>query len=275
MRGEQRSYEGRTIPKKKHNKLPMDKRLVADGRDTVVIDDGGSGSSGGSPQAASTSGTTSEKSKKSEAKKKTQKSGTNTTSSVATGTKAAFDPEQNPEAALPPSAQTAQQSVPATDTPREVQYLEKPTQQSTPTSTFSIPVTVAPQYPATGTRHSGSGRAFGDAAATQTSFANPLALGGPNPYAAPQQLIRVVAEIENPQLSGNPNFANRVKDTVIGGAKRSLASDLNSTANAYDLTRGARERMMNEYLADYEHGLEQAQYVLQQLEETGADARDI
>lgn len=44
----------------------------------------------------------------------------------------------------------------------------------------------------------------------------------------------------------NPNPVSRIKDTIAGGVKRSLASDLNSTANAYDLTRGARERMMNE-----------------------------
>lgn len=69
-----------------------------------------------------------------------------------------------------------------------------------------------------GTDHSGSGRGFGETAAgrtTQPGFAN-------------------------------PNPASRIKDTIAGGVKRSLASDLNSTANAYDLTRGARERMMNE-----------------------------
>ena len=71
-------------------------------------------------------------------------------------------------------------------------------------------------------------------------------------------------------LSNNSSFGSRVKNAVLGGVGRSLASDVNSTANVYDLTRGARERMMNDNLADYEHGLDRAQNDLRQMEESGA-----
>lgn len=82
-------------------------------------------------------------------------------------------------------------------------------------------------------------------------------------------------EREAAQLSNNPSFGSRVKNTVLGRVGRSLASDANSAASAYDLTQGARNRMMNEYLADYEQSLSRSKDVLAQLEASGADARDI
>jgi len=79
---------------------------------------------------------------------------------------------------------------------------------------------------------------------------------------------------EAARLSNNPSFGSRVKNTVIGGVGRSLASDVNSKASAFELTQGARNRMMNEYLADYEHGLKRAQNDLRQMEESGASVWD-
>lgn len=73
----------------------------------------------------------------------------------------------------------------------------------------------------------------------------------------------------------SPSFWERTKDTVLDGAGKSTASDINMAANLYDLTQGARDTMMGEYLSAYEDGLRQAQRDLEQLREDGARARDI
>lgn len=68
---------------------------------------------------------------------------------------------------------------------------------------------------------------------------------------------------------------SRVGQTVIGGAKNSLASDVNSGATIYDLTQGGRDRVISEHLSAYEDALKYAQRDLAQLLEDGASARDI
>ena len=68
---------------------------------------------------------------------------------------------------------------------------------------------------------------------------------------------------------------SRVGQTVLGGAKNSLASDINSGATIYDLTQGARDAMMGMYVSDSANSLRQAKQALAQLEREGASAYEI
>lgn len=68
---------------------------------------------------------------------------------------------------------------------------------------------------------------------------------------------------------------SRVGQTVLGGAKNSLASDVNSGATIYDLTQGARDAMMGMYVSDSANSLRQAKQALAQLEREGASAYEI
>ncbi|MBE7002659.1 MAG: hypothetical protein E7425_00025 [Ruminococcaceae bacterium] len=72
-----------------------------------------------------------------------------------------------------------------------------------------------------------------------------------------------------------PPFFGRVGNTVIGGVKRSLASDINSAANAYDLTQGARDGMLDSYSSEYARALNRAKSNYRQMERLGADAREL
>lgn len=72
-----------------------------------------------------------------------------------------------------------------------------------------------------------------------------------------------------------PTFSGRAINTFTGGIGRSLASDINTAANAFDVTQGARERMMNDYLQYYEHGLNRAVSDFKQLKNTGASAGEL
>lgn len=67
----------------------------------------------------------------------------------------------------------------------------------------------------------------------------------------------------------------RATDAMIGGAGRSLASDVNTAASLYDLTQGGRDTMLKSYQSDYGYGLKQAQRDLEQMLEDGARPRDI
>ena len=69
--------------------------------------------------------------------------------------------------------------------------------------------------------------------------------------------------------------ASRIGQTVIGGVKNSLASDVNSGATIYDLTQGARDTMMGMHVADSANSLQQAKQALEQLEREGASAYEI
>lgn len=142
---------------------------------------------------------------------------------------------------------------------REPKTVSKPAKQATPTVSYNLPAPTPIQERAAFDLKENPSAVLKPAAGRP--FRNPLALGGPNPNAAMH-------------LDGNQTLSNRIKNTVLGGVKRSIASDVNSTANAYDLTQGARNSMMNDYLADYEHGLSRAQNDLRQMEESGASAWD-
>ena len=67
----------------------------------------------------------------------------------------------------------------------------------------------------------------------------------------------------------------RAKDTALGGAGKSLASDINTVANLYDLTQGPRNAVMDKLLSAYGDVLEQKQLDLEKLHEDRAQAQDI
>lgn len=73
----------------------------------------------------------------------------------------------------------------------------------------------------------------------------------------------------------NPSFLERAKDTALGGAGKSLASDINTVANLYDLTQGPRNAVMDKLLSAYGDVLEQKQLDLEKLREDRAQAQDI
>ncbi|MBO6266730.1 MAG: hypothetical protein J6M06_00710 [Synergistaceae bacterium] len=66
---------------------------------------------------------------------------------------------------------------------------------------------------------------------------------------------------------------SRIGQTVSGGAKNSLSSDVNTAADIYGLTQGARDTMMNEYVSDSASSLKQAKHDLALLEQERARAR--
>lgn len=68
---------------------------------------------------------------------------------------------------------------------------------------------------------------------------------------------------------------SRAGQTIIGGTKNSLASDVNSGATIYNLTQGARDTMMSTYVSDSANSLKQARQALAQLEREGASAYEI
>ena len=68
---------------------------------------------------------------------------------------------------------------------------------------------------------------------------------------------------------------SRVGLTFLGGAKNSLASDVNSGATIYDLTQGVRDTMMSPYVSDSANSLKAAKQALAQLEREGASAYEI
>lgn len=68
---------------------------------------------------------------------------------------------------------------------------------------------------------------------------------------------------------------SRVGLTFLGGAKNSLASDVNSGATIYDLTQGARDTMMSPYVSDSANSLKAEKQALAQLEREGASAYEI
>lgn len=71
------------------------------------------------------------------------------------------------------------------------------------------------------------------------------------------------------------DIASRAGDTISGGAKNSLSSDVNSAASVYNLTQGARDSMTNDYISDCAYSLNRAKSDLAQLKAMGADTRDI
>ena len=68
---------------------------------------------------------------------------------------------------------------------------------------------------------------------------------------------------------------SRAGQTFLGGAKNSLASDVNAGAAIYDLTQGGRDTMFSEYQSAYEDGLNHARRDLAQLRAIRASAQDI
>ena len=50
--------------------------------------------------------------------------------------------------------------------------------------------------------------------------------------------------------SAMEGVASRAGNTISGGAKNSLSSDINSAASVYNLTQGARDSMKNDYISD-------------------------
>ena len=68
---------------------------------------------------------------------------------------------------------------------------------------------------------------------------------------------------------------SRAGQTFLGGAKNSLASDVNAGAAIYDLTQGGRDTMLSEYQSAYEDGLNHARRDLAQLRASGASTQDI
>ena len=82
-------------------------------------------------------------------------------------------------------------------------------------------------------------------------------------------------EANSDDTSSLPNLGERAASTVAGGAGKSLASDINTAANLYNLTQGGRDTTLGEYRSAYEDGLKQAQRDLAQMQEDGARPRDI
>ena len=68
---------------------------------------------------------------------------------------------------------------------------------------------------------------------------------------------------------------SRLGQTVSGGAKNSLASDVNAGATIYVLTQDARDTMMSTYVSDSANSLKAAKQALAQLEQEGASAWEI
>lgn len=62
-------------------------------------------------------------------------------------------------------------------------------------------------------------------------------------------------------------LAQRVSDTVIGGAKGALGADINAAAALYDGTKNARNKVAQVYVEDAQRGLEESRYALALMQE--------
>lgn len=62
-------------------------------------------------------------------------------------------------------------------------------------------------------------------------------------------------------------LAQRVADTVIGGAKGALGADINAAAALYDGTKNARNKVAQVYVEDAQRGLEESRYALALMQE--------
>lgn len=62
-------------------------------------------------------------------------------------------------------------------------------------------------------------------------------------------------------------LAQRVADTVIGGAKGALGADINAAAALYDGTKNARNKVSQVYVEDAQRGMEEARYALALMKE--------